>query len=218
MNFLAHCLLAARAADYHDDELVAGGILGDFWKGAVPDYWTPGLQTGVRLHRRIDAVSNRHAQIRQSCARFPASIRRYAPILVDIHADLVLANRWSAHCSAPLQRFADACYSSITTLHVVPGGVSEDTLRFTGYLQERNLLNLYGTWEGVELCIRSVARRLNDMSFSAAAFETCQELNASLSEDFDAFFPDLLTEAREFVSAEQSGAALIRAERFRAEQ
>ena len=209
MNFLAHCLLAARAADRHDDELVAGGILGDFWKGAVPDYWTTGLQTGVRLHRRIDAVSNRHAQIRRSCARFPASLRRYAPILVDIHADLVLASRWSAHCSEPLQQFADSCYSSTATLEGVPGGVSEDTLRFAGYLRERNLLNLYGTWEGVELCIRGVARRLNDTGFATAALETSQELNTSLAEDFDVYFPDLLNEAREFVRAAHPEADLV---------
>jgi acyl carrier protein phosphodiesterase len=209
VNFLAHCLLAARAADHHDDELVAGGILGDFWKGKVPELWTTGLQTGVRLHRRIDAVSNRHAGIRRSCERFPSSLRRYAPILVDIHADLVLADRWSAHCTLPLQVFADACYSSTSTLHAVPGGVSEDTLRFVRYLRERDLLNLYGTWEGVGLCIRGIARRLNDGGFADSALEACQDLHGSLAEDFDGYFPDLLNEARQFVKGAPTTAPLL---------
>ncbi len=201
MNFLAHCLLAARADDTHEPYLVAGGILGDFWKGTVPISWPLTLQTGVRLHRRIDALSNTHPVVRQSCARFPAELRRLAPILVDIHADLALALHWQHHCADPLEAFAQTCYVSISGLNHAPPDLPEDLSRFIRYMRQRDLLCRYGTWEGVELCIEGISRRLGKTDFTAPALAACQSLSESLTDDFQEYFPDLQSGAAEFVRA-----------------
>lgn len=203
MNFLAHCLLAARADEDHDHHLVSGGILGDFWKGAVPSDWPTRLQTGVRLHRRIDAVSNRHPEIRRSCARFPDEIRRYAPVLVDIHADLALARDWAKHSADPLGDFAGRCYQSFASLDDVGAALPDGLSRFLAYMRERDLLRCYGTWEGVELCIRGMSRRLGQPGIVPVALAACRELSEDLDRDFQAYFPDLLREAADFVRAER---------------
>ena len=68
MNFLAHCLIGARARE-DDAGLIAGGFLGDFIKGPVPASMPPALQAGVRLHRRIDAYSNQQPDLLRSAHR-----------------------------------------------------------------------------------------------------------------------------------------------------
>ena len=75
MNFLAHCALAGA-----DEDLIVGSFLGDFVKGPISTDLPTGVQRGVRLHRRIDAYSNMQADIRVSVERFPAELRRIAPV------------------------------------------------------------------------------------------------------------------------------------------
>ena len=76
MNFLAHCALADDASNSWPtgedmrQGLLAGAILADFGKGPVPKSMPNALQTGIRLHRRIDAFSNQQATIREVCATF----------------------------------------------------------------------------------------------------------------------------------------------------
>ena len=120
MNFLAHCALAADASetwsvDSHcRNGLLAGAIIADFCKGRVNTQWPRPLQ-GIRLHRRIDAVSNQHAAIRNSCQLYPKELRRYAPIFVDILADYHLSHRWQDYYESP---FIPLRYSVIPPLRV----------------------------------------------------------------------------------------------------
>ena len=92
VNFLAHCLLG-----HPHEALMAGGFIGDFVKGPVPETLPPELQAGVRLHRRVDAVSNRLPGIRTSVGRLDPELRRVGPVLLDILGDHCLATRWDRH-------------------------------------------------------------------------------------------------------------------------
>ena len=51
-------------------------MLGDFVKGRVSESLPPELRAGIRLHRRIDAFSNRLADTKPSIARLGAELRR----------------------------------------------------------------------------------------------------------------------------------------------
>ena len=108
MNFLAHCTLA-----HPETALVAGGFIGDFIKGPVPDELPEPLQAGIRLHRRVDAVSNRMPGIAGSWHRLDPRLRRAAPVLLDVVADHCLALRWDDHGHGELPAFAAAAYDAI---------------------------------------------------------------------------------------------------------
>lgn len=212
MNFLAHSLLAARSTEHHDHDLVAGGVLGDFWKGSIPATWPFQLQQGVRLHRRIDAVSNMHPAVRRSCERFPAHLRRFAPILVDIHADLALASCWEQHHELELGAFSAACYRSFDRLREQFDESPHGLLRFIDYMESADLLSRYGSWEGVGLCIEGVARRLRKPEFAHDAVAACQTLSDALCEDFLDYFPDLLSESIHCIKAGPFEVGMLRAE------
>ncbi len=202
MNFLAHCVLGALASESRNEGLIAGGILGDLCKGAIPAHWPPEIRAGIRLHRRVDAVSNQHPGIRRSCARFPADLRRLAPVLVDIHADLALAGFWNTHVAQPQPDFIQRCNGVIGNWREWGLELPASAERFLDFIVERDLLTAYGTWDGVGLCMESVARRLRKPDLPGPALAICQALSEALCADFNSYFPDLQTEARRFIGAQ----------------
>lgn len=208
MNFLAHCLIAEQAAAALPDTsdahyapmLVAGGFLGDFLKGPVPTHLPPALQQGVRLHRRIDAFSNSNAAIRRSCNRFPPTLRRLAPPLVDIVADHLLANQWQRYHHLPLTEFSQQTYQQIdaSALNLPPHGVE-----FLQWMRTHDLLTGYRSWATACRGMRSVTRRLKQTELNVEIETRLPDLLDQLAEDFDDYFPQLLEHATAWVSAEQ---------------
>ena len=55
MNYLAHVFLQRSSP-----ELMVGGMLGDFVKGALGARYSPGVCAGIALHRAIDRYTDAH--------------------------------------------------------------------------------------------------------------------------------------------------------------
>ncbi|NCF19921.1 MAG: ACP phosphodiesterase, partial [Haliea sp.] len=100
MNFLAHFHLA-----WPDAGLVAGGLEGDYYKGPLRGDLPAAIERGVRLHRAIDAYTDRHPVLEQLRRQFPERLRRYAGILIDISFDHYLSRHWSSFSDIPLGEF-----------------------------------------------------------------------------------------------------------------
>jgi acyl carrier protein phosphodiesterase len=196
VNFLAHCLIAAQSTDPEEPELVAGGFLGDFVKGPIGSDLPPGLALGVRLHRRIDAFSNRHAGIQVSCNRFPGPLRRLAPVLVDIIADHCLAKRWTEFSDEPIEAFTARTYGQIATHdHWLP----DHGHRFLRYMREEDLLAGYARFDAMHRALCSVTRRLDREHLNADMLSATEANLADLEADFLGYFPDLVAHAREWL-------------------
>lgn len=204
MNFLAHCLINEQAAAELTDPnavrmLIAGGFLGDFVKGSVPDHLPAALSQGIRLHRRIDAYSNQNDAIRRSCNRFPPALRRLAPALVDVIADHLLAQQWHRYHPLPLNIFSRQAYRHIaaSTAHLSPRGVE-----FLQWMMQHDLLARYTDWETTYRGMKSITRRLQRQELDEALQLEVRPLLPALQQDFDEYFPDLITHATLWLSAE----------------
>ena len=200
MNFLAHCLIADRARPADDpvgDGLIAGGVLGDFIKGPVPDRWPLPLQTGIRLHRRIDAYSNGAAGVRTSCNRFPAELRRLAPVFVDIIADHCLAVDWPARHDEPLCEFSQRCYA---TLRPHRHRLDQRARRYLDWLVEEDLLTGYQGSTAMQRGLLSVTRRLDREHLNGHLLDFVAVVLPDLQSDFQNYFPDLLAHGREWTA------------------
>ena len=198
MNFLAHCLIADRANP--GDEamgagLIAGAILGDFVKGPVPDRWPAPLQAGIRLHRRIDAYSNGAAGIRRSCNRFPADLRRLAPVFVDIVADHCLAIDWHACHAEPLEAFSRRCYA---TLEPHAHRLDAPGRRYLDWMVEDDLLARYRDADAMERGLLSITRRLGRENLNGVLLEFVAGCLSDLQKDFRGYFPELLAHGCEW--------------------
>jgi len=194
MNFLAHCSLAHDAAvvyacdEQHRRGLLAGAVIGDFVKGPIPARWPLELRAGARLHRKVDALSNQHPGIRQHCDDFPAHLRRFAPIFVDMLADHCLASRWPEYYETTPRDFSAECYAAIQSYAEY---LSPEAQRFFSYMQQVDLLANYHEWWHVARGLKSVLRRLRREQWAAEVEQTSLALVDNSHEHFGGYFPEL---------------------------
>ena len=175
---------------------MAGGVLGDFIKGPVPDALPSELAAGVRLHRRIDSFSNRLPEMKVSVRRFGPDLRRVAPVLLDIVADRILAQTWGCYCDRPLRDFTSDVYGALAMHddHVPPAG-----RRFVDYMVTTDLLARYGQPEPLSRGARHVLERLR-LEHLTEPFETLMDEQwEALTGDFHVYFPRL----QEFAAEEK---------------
>ena len=198
MNFLAHCALANDASNSWPagenmrQGLLAGAILADFGKGPVPTSMPNALQTGIRLHRRIDAFSNQQTTIREVCTTFPANLRRYAPIFLDILGYYYLSKSWDLYYDEPRHIFSQRCYAACAEFRdSLQGNSSLQLGKFLSYMRETDLLANYDEWQHVERGLHSVLRRLGQEGLSQEVKEAAIAQRDTGEAAFRIYFADL---------------------------
>lgn len=188
MNFLAHCVLA-----HPGDGFLAGGILGDFVKGNIPESLPVELRAGVRLHRRIDSFSNRLPGMKESARRFPPPLRRVAPVLLDILADHCLALSWPRHGIGDLRDFTARVYAAVGRYgDWVPARGNE----FVRRMIETDLLARYADLAVIRRAMEHALGRLELRHLRRALAEVLDGSLAALADDFDVYYPELEAFAR----------------------
>ena len=189
MNFLAHCLLA-----HPGDGFVAGGILGDFVKGRIPDSLPPELRAGVRLHRRIDSFSNRLPAMKESAKRFPPTLRRVAPVLLDIVADHCLCLAWHRYGIGDIRGFTARVYAAVDSYGEwvpAPGGA------FVQRMIENDLLARYSDEVVIHRAMGHVLDRLKLAHLAQELAGVLDDQLSALRKDFDVYYPQLAAFAKE---------------------
>lgn len=173
MNHLAHCWLARG-----NDGLVAGGFLGDYYKGPIQQDLPKELQRGIRLHRYIDSLSNQMPEIRSTYERFGTELRRVAPILLDLVADHLLARHWDSHGKGELSDFTANCYRIIGEYKIPNVGK-----RIFDHVVSRDLWCEYANFDVIlsVMCRILTRLRLEDRAIHLA------ELEFKLSDFYDDF-------------------------------
>lgn len=175
--------------------------MGDFIKGPVPESLPDSLAEGVRLHRRIDAYSNGHTEIRASCARFPKELRRFAPIFVDVIADHLLAKRWGQFCRTPLNDFTSGVYQVIEQrAELLP----DRGLRFFEHMVAVDLLAGYAKRAVMMRSLGSLTHRLGRPALDTPLAVVVESEFEGLEEDFLSYFPDLVSHARVWLHAREA--------------
>jgi acyl carrier protein phosphodiesterase len=183
LNFLAHFHLA-----WPDEGLVAGGLEGDFCKGPLRGQLPAGIERGVRLHRAIDAYTDGHPLIWQLRRDFPAGLRRYAGILIDLSFDHFLSKYWDRFSDTALTEFNTAVYR---TLERQSGDLSEGSQRMLARMVEHNILGLYLDWETVPASAARVGQRFRRHNpLEGIALELGSARNA-MEQVFLEFYPQL---------------------------
>ena len=166
MNYLAHALLAGE-----DPELVVGGLVADLIRGPASRQFSPGVRAGIRLHREIDAFTDRHPRFLESVARVRGPHRLYAPALVDIFYDHILARNFRRFGRRPLADFAvfvsDAVERSRDALPALLPERARDLSWLVGYARV----------SGIRLSLRRLSARsrqhLDFTPISAASIRRC---------------------------------------------
>ena len=152
MNFLAHLWLADRT-----QTSLAGAVLGDVVRGSDLSEYPDALAQGIRLHRRVDALTDRHPALLPLRETFPVGTRRYAGIVLDLVSDYALAQDWVAHTAESLPAFCTRAGEAMAEAGMWferAGSRAPTAISFT------ELLMSYATPPGIDRALARTADRL----------------------------------------------------------
>lgn len=153
MNFLAHLHLSDLAG-----LPLSGAVLGDVVRGRLEGRFPDALERSLRLHRRIDVMTDAHAEVVALRSAFAPGARRYAGVLLDLICDHALALDWP-RAEEPLPAFAARAARAVddaTAWALAGEAAAPAAARF-----ERLLLS-YREEAGITQAIARVAARLRE--------------------------------------------------------
>lgn len=184
MNFLAHLWLAERSGTS-----LAGSILGDRVRGADLSAYPAPIAEGIRLHRRVDALTDRHPALHASRAAFAPGARRYAGIVLDLAADHALGSQWARYADEPLDDFCARAGAAIAIASPWFMLAGDRAYRADDFAR---LLRSYASEAGIDRAISRTAQRLRDPAPLLAAGKTWRAQLPALNEALPPLLADLL--------------------------
>jgi acyl carrier protein phosphodiesterase len=184
VNFLAHFHLA-----WPDEQLIAGGLEGDFYKGQLALDLDPGMAAGIRLHRAIDAYTDQHRAVAGLRRQFPPQLRRFAGILIDLGFDHYLTQHWSLFSDLALERFNQQVYTILERHHI---HLSAPARSMAGRLREYDVLGRYHSWDAVPASAARIGERFRRGNPLLATAAVLGPLRQPMEQAFLNFYPDLV--------------------------
>ena len=146
MNYLAHIFLSDN-----DPHRQVGNFIGDAVKGNAYRNYPHGIAQGILLHRAIDFFTDNHPAVKQEVRILRERFGRYAPILLDIYFDYLLASRFEEFSPMPLKRFAPRFYFNLLrSRRYLPLRIK----RFMWHFIATDRLGRYATTTGIEESLR----------------------------------------------------------------
>jgi acyl carrier protein phosphodiesterase len=185
VNYLAHALLSQS-----DEPALIGNIAGDHVKGRLEGRALhPGVLRGLRRHRAVDALSDRHPATEAPRALFPQGQRRFAGILLDVLFDHLLTRHWSRFSREPLAQFQARVYRVIEArASLLPDGFQRIG---PGWARAR-WLTAYESIDGVAAVIDRMAARRDSARALQHLLDRALTQEAVIEEAFLRLFPDLI--------------------------
>lgn len=173
MNYLAHLSLS------HDNsDVMLGNFIGDFVKGSSYSRFSPKVQTGILLHRKIDEFTDSHDIVKASSSILRPVYGRYSGIIVDMFYDHFLAANWTAyHPDVPLGKFVSRVHRILMLNYLrVPG----DVKKMLPFLIKSRRLENYANFAGL-------SRALNIMARNTSLPANTQQAMTCLKDNYDVF-------------------------------
>jgi len=181
MNYLGHLLLT-----YPDTELTMGNLLGDMLRARQVRLLPERIQRGVDAHHFIDRFTDSHEGVRRLVSLIRPGHGKYAPVVIDVLLDHVLASQWVEHAPIGYEAFTDWVYHEMVPAqrHVAGGPVSD---RIMSMAQHR-WLDGYPTVGGMAYVLARMDRRTSFPSRFTEAMLDLHNHHDVFQEEFRSFY------------------------------
>ena len=192
MNHLAHFYLSENKED-----IMIGNFIADFITNKELPHFTEGVQRGIMLHREIDAFTDSHPLVKQSTKRLHPFHHKYAPVIVDIYYDFLLAKNWATYAPhspekpsriVELTDFIENIYQLLKKRH---NELPEKLKKRLPYMIKNNWLMTYTTLAGLCDTFERVERQAAFPGNFGNATNHLEIYMEEFDEEFNNFFPDL---------------------------
>ncbi|WP_213994008.1 ACP phosphodiesterase [Sodalis sp. dw_96] len=189
MNFLAHLHLASLA-----DSSLLGNLMADFVRGNPDGLYSAEVVAGIRMHRRIDTITDSHPVVKSAKTLFSADCRRVAPIALDVVWDHFLARHWSrVEPDVPLRRFVLRAEALITpALPQTP----EAFRSLNNYLWRERWLERYAQRPFLAQVLTGMASRRPRLAALGEIYPEIEQHYPALEGFFWQLYPDMMQLAK----------------------
>ncbi len=181
LNYLAHFHLS-----HGNNDLLVGALLGDFIKGPLTGKYSKQLEQGIMLHRKIDAFTDSHPNLRLAQQRFKPHYRRFAGIMTDVVFDHFLTRHWQQFHPQPLSDFSQDIYHLLAQSQL-PSAAR----RLADNLTRYDVFVNYQHWQTVEAALAKIGQRIQRSNPLATAATELQQHSDELEQAFLNFYPQL---------------------------
>ncbi len=183
MNFLAHLFLTRS-----DASITVGNYLGDLLTNRQVLQLPEEIQAGVHIHRAIDNYTDAHPEVKKSAKLLKSKHGRYAPVVLDVMFDYLLAKNWERYAEQSLRKFADNTYRILLEASpLMPERIAEKTRRMVA----ADWLVHYATVEGIAYTFSRMKDRSSQPESIEHAAATMMNHVEELEVHFVRFFPEL---------------------------
>ncbi|MEJ2500783.1 MAG: acyl carrier protein phosphodiesterase, partial [Campylobacterales bacterium] len=149
------------------------------------------FEAGLAMHGRIDAFTDAHPHVAKSKARLQG--KKYLKgVVVDLVYDHLLVKHWPEYSRVGIDDFLQIFYQEAND---AVRDYPDEAQDFVRRVIDNDILNSYGTLEGLETAFLRIDRRLSARLLER---ESCSEYLplvkeeiAGLEADFRQFFPEL---------------------------
>lgn len=193
MNFLGHIFLSPN-----DDEILLGNFIADSVKGNPEKFYSGRIVEGIRFHRAIDEFTDNHPLVKQGVQRFRKTQSRYAPVVIDVIYDHILASNWAEFHNEELDPLAQSVYHRLESQSEhFPVQVE----RYFPYMKEQNWLYNYQFEWGILKSLEGLDRRSANETQMHLALDVYKESEAEFLSEFKRFIADAQQMSQNYFSA-----------------
>ncbi|WP_019614804.1 ACP phosphodiesterase [Psychromonas ossibalaenae] len=198
MNFLAHLHIAAFTGSSF-----TGNFLGDFVKGNPDGLFNAEIVQGIRVHRFVDSYTDQHVIVKTLKPHFPAELRRFAPISLDMFWDHCLAKHWAQFHGCPLTDFCRQARLQIEVERKLEINPLPDRFEKVSQLVwQGRWLEQYAEIDNISFALQRMASRSPRMAPLADTGEVLQVHYELLTEQFFELYPDVLQKSAQFIKTQ----------------
>lgn len=192
VNFLGHIFLTPD-----DDEILLGNFIADSVKGNPEKFYSGKIVEGIRFHRAIDTFTDNHPLVKQGVERFRETQSRYAPVVIDVIYDHILARNWDEFHGDELADHTQLVYQR---LEAQSQHFPTPVQHYFPYMKRQDwLLNYQFEW-GILKSLEGLDRRATNDSQMHLALDVYKESQDAFLEEFREFAADAKEMARTYFS------------------
>ena len=183
MNYLAHLTLSRN-----ERALMIGNFIADNIPRKEEEVLPADILEGIQLHRRIDEFTDNHEAFKEGVLRLRPVHRKYAPVVLDILNDHLLALNWYHFHDLSIADFSKQVYSFFKSdVERLPPRASLHVYT----LLEYRYLEAYESRVGIEGVLKRMDRRTRFPSnFQVAVDQLYSELDF-FNDQFIKLYKDL---------------------------
>jgi acyl carrier protein phosphodiesterase len=192
MNFLAHLYLSNEIPS-----LVVGNFIADAVKGKAIECYSEEIQRGIKLHRTIDSYTDTHPLVKECVCFLRPTQGKFAPVVLDILFDHVLAKKWTNYHLKSLRVFSNEMYDHLTSYREQEGMPQPMEYVLDRMIKDNWLFN-YQYPQGIQRSLKAMQQRVKYPNNMGVGYVAMEQYEYELEIRFQVFFDELKEEVSKY--------------------